>query len=227
MDIPSDLELSGRILLAIVLGAVIGLEREVRDHPAGLRTHATVSLGAALFGIISAYAFTEFEAPRASTVHQVDVTRVASTVVTGVGFLGGGAILKYGASVRGLTTAASLWATAAIGLGVGLGSYVPSFVATAGVLLILVVLLPPRRWIARSLGQRRDTVVIRLPADTDPRAVVGELTGLEGVEIHSLTIERKGDEVLIEADASAPAGDLEALLAPLGNRPEVRDLQVT
>ena len=104
-------------MLALVLGGLIGLERELSDHPAGLRTHIGVCMGAALFGIVSGYGFVGFDASRSQTNYQVDPTRVASNIVTGVGFLGGGAILKHGATVRGLTTAASLWVTAAIGPG--------------------------------------------------------------------------------------------------------------
>ena len=118
MDFPSELELSLRLVLALVLGGLIGLERELTDHPAGLRTHIAVALGAALFGIVSAYGFREFDASRTETNFQVDPTRVASNIVVGIGFLGGGAILKHGATVRGLTTAGSLWVTAATSVGV-------------------------------------------------------------------------------------------------------------
>src|SRR3954469_9779836 len=111
-----------RLLLAMVLGGIVGLEREIEGHPAGLRTHISVALGAALFGIVSAYGFEAFQAVRADTNYQVDVTRVASQVVGGVGSLGGGAILKEGVSVGGLPPAASLWVTAAVGLAVSLGS---------------------------------------------------------------------------------------------------------
>ena len=120
---PTELELAGRLGAALVLGGAIGLERELTGQVAGLRTHMTVALGAALFGIVSAYGWNEFTQVRAQTNVQVDVTRVASNIVTGVGFLGGGAILKDGATVRGLTTAASLWVTAAVGLCVALGGY--------------------------------------------------------------------------------------------------------
>ncbi|HEX7166132.1 MAG TPA: MgtC/SapB family protein, partial [Acidimicrobiales bacterium] len=121
IDFPSELELAGRVALAFVLGAVVGFEREANDHPAGLRTHVAVALGACLFAIVSAYGFEEFDVARARTNHQVDVTRVASQIVSGMGFLGGGAILKYGPNVRGLTTAASLWAVSAIGMAIGAG----------------------------------------------------------------------------------------------------------
>jgi putative Mg2+ transporter-C (MgtC) family protein len=101
-----------RIGIAALLGGLVGLEREVSDQPAGFRTHILVSLGAALFTLVGAYSFDE---------PGVDATRVAAQVVTGIGFIGAGVIFQQGASIKGLTTAASLWVTAAIGTAVGLG----------------------------------------------------------------------------------------------------------
>src|SRR5687768_17277673 len=110
-----------RLLVAILLGAAIGAERETSDQPAGLRTHIAVCLGACLFGVVSTLGFDEFEAERATTNVQVDVTRVASQVVVGIGFLGAGVIFRQRTIVRNLTTAASLWVTSAIGLTAGVG----------------------------------------------------------------------------------------------------------
>src|SRR2546423_7743177 len=140
MDFPSNGQLILRILLASLVGGVIGLEREIAGHPAGLRTHISVALGASLFGVVSAFGFNHFDVPRNDTVFQVDVTRIASQIVVGVGFLGGGAILKEGVTVRGLTTAASLWVTAAIGLAVALGSVLMALVAAGTPLLSLQLL---------------------------------------------------------------------------------------
>lgn len=99
-----------QLLLASALGAVVGVERELHGRPAGLRTHILLSLGAALFGIMS----------RGISAPNVDPTRIAAQVVTGIGFIGAGTIIHLGGTVRGLTTAASIWTTAAIGLAVGL-----------------------------------------------------------------------------------------------------------
>src|SRR3954447_16774107 len=123
-----------RLVAGLLLAGAIGLEREVAGQPAGLRTHITVGLGAALFGIISVHGFDAYVAGRNTNNYQIDVSRVASQVVVGIGFLGAGAILKEGASIRGLTTAASLWATAAIGLAAGLGSF---FAAAAACVFLL------------------------------------------------------------------------------------------
>lgn len=118
-----------RVLVAGALGGLVGLERELSDQPAGFRTHMLVSLGAALFTLAGAYGLGVFvgETPGPVTV---DPTRAASQVVTGIGFLGAGAIIRQGLSVRGLTTAAALWVTAAIGVAVGLGFWLGA-IATA------------------------------------------------------------------------------------------------
>jgi putative Mg2+ transporter-C (MgtC) family protein len=117
-----------RVLLAAVLGGLIGIEREIREHTAGFRTHILVSVGAAAFTLASSYGLegTGF-----------DPNRISAQVVTGIGFLGAGAIIRYGVSVRGLTTAASLWAVAAVGLTAGQGFYSAALVTTALVVAIL------------------------------------------------------------------------------------------
>ncbi|HET6212304.1 MAG TPA: MgtC/SapB family protein [Micromonosporaceae bacterium] len=130
--------LVAQIVVATALGAAIGLERELGAQPAGLRTHMLVSLGAAVFTL----AGTEFIG--------TDPTRVAAQVVTGIGFLGGGAILREGATVRGLTTAASLWVTASIGLAVGLRAWFAAVAATAlGLAVLWLVKFVEREWLPR------------------------------------------------------------------------------
>ena len=123
------LEIILRLVLAAVLGGVIGYQREISDKPAGLRTHVLVSLGSALLMVISIEPFKGIEF--------ADITRIASSVVTGIGFLGAGAIIRQGSMVRGLTTAASIWVVAGVGLGVGAGLYVASLSATLLILLTL------------------------------------------------------------------------------------------
>jgi putative Mg2+ transporter-C (MgtC) family protein len=130
-----------RILIAAALGAVIGVERELRDQPAGLRTHLLVAVGSCLFALVGAVGF-QFFAPGDSTAIRADVTRVASQIVVGIGFLGGGTILRSGQTIRGLTTAASLWVTAAIGLAVAVGFYVGA-VTTAAVVIVALAGFKP------------------------------------------------------------------------------------
>jgi putative Mg2+ transporter-C (MgtC) family protein len=119
-----------RLSVAAGLGAVVGAERELRDREAGIRTHLLVSLGSALFTIVSAYGFHEFLTGGGSVV-RADPTRIAAQIVTGIGFLGAGAIIREGLSVRGLTTAATLWVVAAIGMSSGAGYYWPAVAVTA------------------------------------------------------------------------------------------------
>lgn len=129
-----------RLLAAAVLGAVVGAEREHRGRNAGLRTQILVALGAALAMIVSVNFSNLYGGANARTAVQVDPARVAYGVMAGIGFLGAGAIVRYGASVRGLTTAASLWCTAAVGLACGLGMIAIALVATLLVLFALLVL---------------------------------------------------------------------------------------
>jgi len=142
----ADLGYALRLLLAAILGAMVGLEREIHAHPAGMRTHLLVSLGSAGFTVLSISAF---PAPGA------DPGRIAAQIVTGIGFLGAGAILKEGFSIHGLTTAASLWVVAAIGMAAGAGAWVTAMTIT----VIAIVSLWPLRLITdRFVGRHRDEV---------------------------------------------------------------------
>jgi putative Mg2+ transporter-C (MgtC) family protein len=136
----SDLELIERLCLAAALGAVLGLEREWRQKYAGLRTNILIAIGAALFTVMSI----DLSASAGG-----DPTRVASQIVTGIGFLGAGAIMRTGVGIRGLTTASMIWVNAAIGVAVGGGEYRLAIIATGVTLLVLVVLTPVERWIER------------------------------------------------------------------------------
>lgn len=123
-----------RLVVAVLLGAAVGLEREAAGQPAGLRTHALVALGSALFTVVG---LSYFEPPLATVVPPGDALRVVAALVTGVGFLGAGAIVRSGGTVQGLTTAASLWTTAAIGLAAGSGFEILA-VATVGLVLVIL-----------------------------------------------------------------------------------------
>ena len=127
-----ELEFLLRIFCAAILRGLIGLEREYRAKEAGFRTHFLVALGSALFMIISAYGF---EGALVSAEHRLDVSRIAAQVVSGIGFIGAGTIIFQKNVVRGLTTAASIWVTAAIGLACGAGMYALAAFATLLVLL--------------------------------------------------------------------------------------------
>jgi putative Mg2+ transporter-C (MgtC) family protein len=226
------LELDGwvmvlRVLLAVGLGAAIGIEREIDDQPAGFRTHILVCLGAALFGLISVHAFAPFEATRNSTDVQIDVTRVASQVVVGVGFLGGGAIIKYGASIRGLTTAASMWVAAAVGLAVGVGYYWAAVAVTVATLVSLVGFRGLRTSIRRRFGRRTETVTFRLAAGVDPAELVTALNDLPRVDVRNLEIDRSGGETEITVGLKSEVGvRLDRMLAELAGRDDVAEMSL-
>ncbi len=138
---------AGELGLALLLSALIGMEREVRQKNAGLRTHTLVGVGAALFMLISKYGFTDVLEPRLVVL---DPSRVAAQIVTGVGFLGAGLIFVRRDSVRGLTTAASIWVTAAIGAASGAGLPLLAMLATGIYFLVAVAFPLTTRWLPRS-----------------------------------------------------------------------------
>jgi putative Mg2+ transporter-C (MgtC) family protein len=135
---PGTGEFVVRLAVATLLGAIVGLERERTEHAAGLRTHALVSLGAALFMLVSSYGFGAVLGPHVT----LDPSRVAAQVASGIGFLGAGTIILRREIVRGLTTAASIWTVAAIGLASGGGMYLPAVGATILVLVVLAGMRP-------------------------------------------------------------------------------------
>jgi len=149
-----------RLGIALGLGAAIGLQRELDGHDAGIRTHALLTLGSALFGVLSVGAFDSFIGARDLTNVQVDVTRVASYLVAGVGFLAGGAIVKHSNRVQGLTTAASLWVSAGIGLASGLG-FLFGAVATAIATVVVLMLERPVERLTKSKQELTMRIVYR------------------------------------------------------------------
>jgi putative Mg2+ transporter-C (MgtC) family protein len=181
---PTDLELLGRLLLAAVLGGAIGAERELNDQAAGLRTHMLLTIGACLFTLISAYGF--------GGGIGTDPSRLAAQIVTGIGFLGGGAIVRHGLTVKGLTTAASIWATASVGVAVGAGEYV---LGVGGTVLVTVTLLGLRR-VSNTLqrwGVSREEFVLATRPGFDVQRIVDAVGG-ERVELRGLDREQGEDE---------------------------------
>jgi putative Mg2+ transporter-C (MgtC) family protein len=162
-----------RLAVAAALGGAIGVERELRDREAGIRTHLLVSLGSALFTIVSAYGFHAFLASGANVV-RADPTRIAAQIVTGIGFLGAGAIIREGLSIRGLTTAATLWVVAAIGMACGAGWYWAAVVAT----LLTIIALGPLRIVAHRTIERIKPEENRLIVELKEGQPVGPLLAL-------------------------------------------------
>lgn len=141
----SDIELIERLLLAAGLGGILGFEREWRQKNAGLRTNILIATGSALFTLMSI---------DLSASSGGDATRVASQIVTGIGFIGAGAIMRTRDGIRGLTTAAMIWVNAAIGVAVGGGEYRLAVIATGVTLLVLIVMTPLEKFIDRHLKHR-------------------------------------------------------------------------
>lgn len=185
-------EALARLALAAGLGGAIGIERELRDRFAGLRTHLLVSLGSALFTLVSAYAWTGF---KFSNGVNYDPTRIAAQVVTGIGFLGAGAIMRQGVSVHGLTTAATLWMSAAIGMTAATGYYSVAVLATA---VTLIVLWPLRLFERRYIDRIRSStahLIVNLDLSSDAASVLryleGERAALVSVKVNDEAGRRK------------------------------------
>ncbi|HPN73097.1 MAG TPA: MgtC/SapB family protein [Candidatus Omnitrophota bacterium] len=146
-----------RLAISTILSAVIGIEREIHKRAAGFRTHILVCLGSTLFMLTSISVAVTY-----SSAGAVDPSRIAAGVVTGIGFLGAGAIMRYGESIKGLTTAASVWVVAAIGLSVGAGMYGAAVMTTVVVLVVLVFSTLQEKFEAR-----RDDLIRKLNGKKD------------------------------------------------------------
>src|SRR5215213_11580622 len=186
----SELEVLGRLGVALAAGGALGFEREMRGHEAGFRTQALLALGAGIFGAMSVGAFGDFVTVRAATNIQVDVTRIASYVAAGIGFIAGGTIVKDSNRVKGMTTAASLWVCAAVGLAAGLGFFVAAIAGTAMALVMLLLDRP----IAHIQHRRKGTLHVAL---RDERAL-GELMA---------ALLQDDDHVTTRSDLSVHRGD--------------------
>ena len=193
-----------RVVLAAVLGGAIGLERELRDREAGLRTHLLVSVGAALFTMVSAYAWTDWAfSTRDGLVF--DPTRIAAQVVTGIGFLGAGAIIRQGLSIKGLTTAATLWVVAAIGMAAGVGYYEAALVTTALVLLTLWPLRLLAYRLSMRFRQEEGRLIVELPAGASAVSLLQAVEGA-GAAVRSLAFADEGDRRRVEVSVRLRTG---------------------
>lgn len=194
IDFSLQIDLSVRLLMAALLGLAIGFEREIHGHPAGLRTHMLVALGSALFTVLSIHGFLADAGPGVdpSRLAAVDPTRIAAQIVSGIGFLGAGAILKDGIVIRGLTTAASLWATSAVGMAAGAGEYVIGAVAAA---VILVSLWPINAIADRLHGTSVPETQLRLTMKrVDALGQVSQILITNKLEIGEISTQRLGKE---------------------------------
>ena len=197
---PLELTMVLRLIVAAVLGGIVGMERGSGDRPAGFRTHILVCVGSALFMLVSIYGFDDI-APVTTTLEddigtRRDTARIAAQVVSGIGFLGAGTILHEGLTIKGLTTAASLWIVSAIGLAVGSGMYLLSTVAT------MLTLVTFRTWEKRFAGTRSDRRFIRVVTRNTP-GIITEITAFLsdcGIKVKTLNVktDNKNGNIILE-----------------------------
>jgi putative Mg2+ transporter-C (MgtC) family protein len=213
-----DWELILRLLLAALLGSAIGIERERLLWAAGLRTHMLVCVGSCLIMIVSAYGFTAVIGPRVI----LDPSRIAAQVVSGVGFLGAGSIILRNEVVKGLTTAASLWAVAGLGLAVGGGLYVAAGAATVIILIILAGIKP----LEERFRSTRQSVEIHLrtPSGAMSVGLLQQVMGWRASRVKQLVV-RPADEIGID-DVALTLGALSSreigdVVRTLENMPQV------
>jgi len=204
-----------RLLAAFVLGGIIGLERERRDRPAGLRTHILVTVGAALLMMLS-----ELVAGG-----NFDPGRIAAGVVTGIGFLGAGTIIRSGADVHGLTTAATIWVASAVGLTVGTGSYIAAVVATAIIFITLTALRQLERYIGGMTAEQRISVQLAAGASF-PTQMLAELRDA-GVYVGSIDFAGEGGEQMVLYYENPEGINRERLMAIASRQADVASVKIT
>lgn len=183
----SEWEVGGRLLVAALLGGFIGLERESHGRPAGLRTHVLVSLGSCLIMLISIYGFT-------NTGRPYDPGRLAAQVISGIGFLGAGTILREGISIRGLTTAASLWCVSGIGLAIGCGYYIGASIATVLSVATLVLL---EYFEKNFLSPKAASIEVTFKNEPGEMAKLCNIIEEMGIAIHNVDVELDEEKHLV------------------------------
>jgi putative Mg2+ transporter-C (MgtC) family protein len=215
-----------RILAAVVIGAAIGFERTFHGRPAGFRTHALVCVASALLMLVTVYQSEWMTAVPLDAI-RTDPTRMAQGIMTGIGFLGAGVIFKEGLTVRGLTTAASIWVTAAIGILVGIGFYLPAIVGTAATLLILAAFrlvemrLPSEFYAHHTLKFAREAVI--------PEEELRDLIGRHGFSIANLSHRLADDGSIFEyrmVIRSRDRANAEKLSRYLRTLPHIKEFRI-
>jgi putative Mg2+ transporter-C (MgtC) family protein len=220
------LDLLLRILVGSALGGIIGYERDVHGRPVGLRTHVLVAMASSTFMVVSAqFTFFQGYTPGNGLV-EVDASRIAASVVSGIGFLAGGAILRTGVTVQGLTTSAGLWLVTAIGLCAGAGMY---YVAVAVTVMGTIALIGLRRFEDKNDAIRKGRVSVEVAQHVDVSAVL-DAARLTGITATNLEVERRygaKERTLVSFDAAFPSTvPLDQLLATLEQNAGVRRVSV-
>ncbi|PIP49466.1 MAG: methyltransferase [Caldiserica bacterium CG23_combo_of_CG06-09_8_20_14_all_35_60] len=177
------------MLLSFLLGGLIGFERERRNRSAGLRTHVLVAVGSTLITITSIQFFKIFG--------MTDPSRIAANIVVGIGFLGAGTIMKEGLTVRGLTTAASIWVASAIGLACGLGYYYPAIITSVITFLTLIFLRNIEIGILGKKGEMKKRFIVKVTDQPGQLGKIGIILGHYGINIENIKFEREEDSLTI------------------------------
>jgi len=223
-----NIDLILRVASAALAGTAVGMERELRGHPAGLRTHALVSIGAAVFTVAGTVDW---------GIENVvsDPTRLAAQVVSGIGFIGAGAILRDGTGVKGLTTATTIWVAGAMGVMFGTGNYVIAVGSTAIVLAALIML----RWLAKPLtkhGRSTSTVDVEYEIGHGTigpiiRSIQDRDANIDGIVVedtaHADSADLRRVQLSVSSRTSAVDTLFESLSIELQSRPEVRKVRIT
>lgn len=210
-----ELELVLRVLYACILGSVIGIERSRKHKAAGVRTYIIVAIGAAIFTIVSKYGFLSIAAEKT----RVDVSRVAHTIVTGVGFLGAGIIISKGDKIQGLTTAAGVWVMAAIGIACGTGMYIPAAFAALMILLTQTIM---REW--TSFEQvKYGKIMVQLDDSVETVKEFKNFLERKGIVICKTNIKQQEDQMMYTFKVRVPENaDVVEMAALIVGRKEVK-----
>ncbi len=201
-----------KLVIAMLVGGIIGAERELRDKSAGFRTILLITVGSTLFTIFSLGIGVE-----------TNPTRIAANIVTGIGFLGAGAILREGHRITGLTTAATIWLAAALGMGIGAGKFALVGIATGLTLVVLWVFPSLENWLDRT----RETVTyeIALPAQSPRRKTLQETLESHGIRIYHHREIKTGDTVVITLRTTGRMENHRRLLETLLQDPEIIEVK--
>ena len=196
-----------KLTLAAACGAAIGIERELHDKPAGLRTNMLICIGSALITMVSIQVALTYAERQ---VNIADPGRIAAQIVSGIGFLGAGTIIQARGAVHGLTTAATIWVMAGVGLAIGAGVYGPALATT----LLLLVTLSALGWLEGHLTPRHHFVYFRVQADRRPSLIddIGRIAERARVSLEDFGLKRRGDELEIEFTLTLPARKRDALI---------------
>ncbi|RJS70584.1 MAG: MgtC/SapB family protein [Candidatus Syntrophoarchaeum sp. WYZ-LMO15] len=190
-----------KILTSIILGGLIGFEREIKHHPAGFRTYILVCLGSTLLMFVSYY---PWHSEISGVTAVLDVSRVAAAVVTGIGFLGAGAIFREGVTIKGLTTAAGLWVTAGVGILVGIGLFEIAIISTGAILITLSAFSQLEEWL--SIPEERRLLQLRMSDPAGARQVIEDLFRRCGVGFEMEGFLHEGDEITLTYRMDLPRG---------------------